>query len=302
MTAVETLLPDVGQSPAGAAVHRSASTRRRRLPVGLVLTLICGLWAVPLVGLFVTSMRTDYDAARSGWWTAITDPTALTLDNYRDAMATSGLLDALVNSAIVAVPAVTAMMTVGSIAAFGLARLELRGRRLMVAATLVLAVVPVQIVLVPTLRLYDRAGLAGTYLGTWLVHVALGLPFAIYLLRSFFASLPDDLFHAAALDGATMLDAFIRIALPLSRPALASVAIFQFIWVWNDLLVALIFLGGDPTVAPATVTMANLVNSTTGQGTQRLAAAAFISMSVPLVVFFAFQRSFVRGLLAGGLK
>ena len=161
---------------------------------------------------------------------------------------------------------------------------------------------PVQVVLVPVLRLYEQAGLAGTYLGIWLVHIGLSLPFAIYLLRNFFATLPDDLFHAAELDGATTLDTFIRIALPLSRPALASVAIFQFIWIWNDLLIALIFLGGDPTVAPLTVTMANLVNATTGQGTQQLAAAAFIAMSLPLAVFFACQRFFVRGLLAGGVK
>jgi alpha-glucoside transport system permease protein len=155
---------------------------------------------------------------------------------------------------------------------------------------------------VPVLRLYDRTGLGGTFAGIWLVHVGLSLPFGIYLLRSFFAALPDDVFQAAELDGADTLVAFLRVALPLSRPALASVAIFQFIWIWNDLLIALIFLGGEPDVAPLTVAIANLVNATTGEGTQLLAAAAFIAMALPMVIFFTMQRYFVGGLLAGAVK
>jgi alpha-glucoside transport system permease protein len=252
--------------------------RRRRLdelglPRHLALVLICGLWAVPILGLFVSSFRTPFDAARTGWWTALGNPGSLTTGNYREVLDTNGLGHALVNSLVVTVPAVVMMMTVGSVGAYALARIDFTGRRALGAATLVLAVVPIQVVLVPVLRLYDRTGLGGTFAGIWLVHVGLSLPFGIYLLRSFFAALPDDVFQAAELDGADTLVAFLRVALPLSRPALASVAIFQFIWIWNDLLIALIFLGGEPDVAPLTVAIANLVNATTGEGTQLLAAA-----------------------------
>jgi alpha-glucoside transport system permease protein len=272
-------------------------------PIGQVgLLLMCGLWAVPVIGLFVSSFRTPFDAAHTGWWRAISEPGSLTLGNYREVLGTNGLAEALVNSLVVTIPAVVMMMTVGSVAAYALARLAFTGRRAIGAAILVLAVVPVQVVLVPILQLYDRGHLAGTYTGIWLVHVGLSLPFGIYLLRGFFAALPDDLFQAAELDGADTLVAFVRIAVPLARPALASVAIFQFIWIWNDLLIALIFLGGDPDVAPLTVTIANLVNATTGEGTQLLAAAAFVAMAVPMVIFFALQRYFVGGILAGAVK
>jgi alpha-glucoside transport system permease protein len=281
--------------------------RRRRLdelglPRHLALVLICGLWAVPILGLFVSSFRTPFDAARTGWWTALGNPGSLTTGNYREVLDTNGLGHALVNSLVVTVPAVVMMMTVGSVGAYALARIDFTGRRALGAATLVLAVVPIQVVLVPVLRLYDRTGLGGTFAGIWLVHVGLSLPFGIYLLRSFFAALPDDVFQAAELDGADTLVAFLRVALPLSRPALASVAIFQFIWIWNDLLIALIFLGGEPDVAPLTVAIANLVNATTGEGTQLLAAAAFIAMALPMVIFFTLQRYFVGGLLAGAVK
>jgi alpha-glucoside transport system permease protein len=281
--------------------------RRRRLdelglPRHLALVLICGLWAVPILGLFVSSFRTPFDAARTGWWTALGNPGSLTTGNYREVLDTNGLGHALVNSLVVTVPAVVMMMTVGSVGAYALARIDFTGRRALGAATLVLAVVPIQVVLVPVLRLYDRTGLGGTFAGIWLVHVGLSLPFGIYLLRSFFAALPDDVFQAAELDGADTLVAFLRVALPLSRPALASVAIFQFIWIWNDLLIALIFLGGEPDVAPLTVAIANLVNATTGEGTQLLAAAAFIAMALPMVIFFTMQRYFVGGLLAGAVK
>jgi alpha-glucoside transport system permease protein len=268
----------------------------------VTLVLVCGLWAVPILALLVSSLRTPFDAARTGWWDAFGTPGSLTLGNYREVLDTNGLGGAIVNSLVVTVPAVVMMMTVGSVAAYGLARMPFKGRGAIAAAALVLAVVPIQVVLVPVLRIYDRTGLGGTFAGIWFVHVGLSLPFCIFLLRSFFAVLPDELFQAAELDGADTLVAFVRIALPLSLPALASVAIFQFIWVWNDLLIALIFLGGDPDVAPLTVTVANLVNATTGEGTQLLAAAAFIAMALPMVIFFALQRYFVGGLLAGAVK
>ncbi|MGH2492154.1 MAG: carbohydrate ABC transporter permease, partial [Candidatus Limnocylindria bacterium] len=158
-----------------------------------------------------------------------------------------------------------------------------------------------QVTLVPVLQAYTNLGLTGTFVAVWLAHTGYGLPFAIYLLRNFFGALPRDLFEAAAIDGAGMLTTFFRLVLPLSVPALASLTIFQFLWVWNDLLVALIFLGGTPDVAPLTVTVSNLVNSL-GQDWQRLTAAAFISTALPLAVFLALQRYFVRGILAGSVK
>jgi alpha-glucoside transport system permease protein len=176
-----------------------------------------------------------------------------------------------------------------------------RGGGALLIALLGLLVVPVQVTLVPVLRLLETSGLTGTFLGIWLVHAGFTLPFSVYLLHNFFAALPRELFEAADIDGATPLQTFLHIALPTSTPALASLAIFQFLWVWNDLLAALIFLGGDPSVAPLTVSVANMVNSR-GEGWQTLTAAAFVSMALPLVVFLALQRYFVRGLLAGTTK
>ncbi|HID63245.1 MAG TPA: carbohydrate ABC transporter permease, partial [Anaerolineae bacterium] len=174
-------------------------------------------------------------------------------------------------------------------------------RQVLFVVVVGLLVVPLQMTLIPILRLYNRLGLAGTFLGIWLAHTGYGLPFAVYLLRNFFGALPKDLFESAFLDGASELTAFFRLALPLSVPALASLAIFQFLWVWNDLLVALIYLGGTETVAPLTVKVSLLVNSL-GQQWHLLTAAAFVSMALPLVLFFSLQRYFVRGILAGSVK
>jgi alpha-glucoside transport system permease protein len=269
----------------------------------LVLTLICGVWLVPLLGLVVDSFREPFTASRSGWWTILSDPGALTLDNYRNALDTRGLGTAFGNSLAVAVPAVSMLVSLSAVTAFGLARLtRSRSRGVMTGVLLVFASIPIQVVLVPVLRVYNEVGLAGTLLGIWFVHIGLCLPFGVYLLRNVYLALPEELFEAAALDGASVFDQFVRVALPLSRTALAAVAIFQFIWIWNDLLLALVFLGGDPGVAPVTVTIANLVNATTGQGTQELAAAALVAMSLPMAVFLVLQRFFVRGLLVGSIK
>ncbi|WP_213453485.1 carbohydrate ABC transporter permease [Rhizomonospora bruguierae] len=287
--------------PAPVRSRRDGRTRAaRRLPTHLVLLLFCGLWTVPVLGLLVSSFRPAYDISTTGWWRA--GEGILTLDNYRDVLATSGFGTALGNSLLITVPAVAAMVAVGAVAAFALARMSFAGRRAVTVAMIALLALPLQMTLVPVLRLYNATGLTGTFAGIWLVHLGFGLPFTVYLLRTFFAGLPEEMFEAAALDGASTLTAFLRLTLPLSGPALASVAIFQFIWVWNDLLIALIFLGGDPGVAPLTVAVSNLVSATTGQGWQLLTAAAFVAMAVPMVIFFALQRTFVRGLLAGSGK
>lgn len=289
-------VPAAAPAPTGTR----GPARPRRIPTHLTLLLVCGLWTVPVLGLLVSSFRPAYDISTTGWWRA--GRGTLTTGNYRDVLSTNGFGTALANSLLITVPAVTAMVVVGAVAAFALARMPFAGRRAVTVAMIALLALPLQMTLVPVLRLYNAAGLTGTFAGIWLVHLGFGLPFAIYLLRTFFAGLPEEMFEAAALDGASTLTAFLRLAVPVSGPAIASVAIFQFIWVWNDLLIALIFLGGDPGVAPLTVAVSNLVSATTGQGWQLLTAAAFVAMAVPMVIFFALQRYFVRGLLAGSGK
>jgi alpha-glucoside transport system permease protein len=201
----------------------------------------------------------------------------------------------------VAIPATVIPILIAAYAAYAFAWMEFPGRQWLFLVVVGLLVVPLQVTLIPVLRLFTAFGLTGTFLGIWLAHTGYGLPFAIYLLRSFFGNLPRDMFESAALDGAGPFTMFFRLVLPTSVPAIASLAIFQFMWVWNDLLIALIYLGGQPSVAPMPVTISNLVNSL-GQDWQLLTAAAFISMALPLLVFFALQRYFVQGILAGSVK
>ena len=190
---------------------------------------------------------------------------------------------------------------IAAFAAYAFAWMRFPGRDLLFFLVVGLLVVPLQMTVIPVLRLFTLLGLTGSFLAIWLAHTGYGLPFAIYLLRNFFSALPRDMFESAYLDGASSSTVFFRLVLPTSVPALASLAIFQFLWVWNDLLVALIYLGGRPDVAPMTVTISNLVNSL-GQGWQLLTAAAFISMLLPLVIFFSLQQYFVKGILAGSVK
>jgi alpha-glucoside transport system permease protein len=206
-----------------------------------------------------------------------------------------------VNSLFVAVPATVLPILVAAYAAYAFAWMEFPGRNALFLVVVGLLVVPLQMTLIPVLRLLTDLGLTGTFPGIWLAHTAYGLPLAIYLFRNFFGSLPREMFESAAIDGAGHWTVFFRLLLPTSVPVLASVAIFQFIWVWNDLLIALVYLGGAPRVAPMPVTVSNLVNSL-GQDWQLLTAAAFVSMLLPLLVFFALQRYFVSGILAGSVK
>jgi alpha-glucoside transport system permease protein len=266
------------------------------------LALLCCLWLMPTLALFVSSFRTATDASTSAWWKAARPPLRFTEQNYVTVLTTGGLGRAFVNSLLITVPSVSLMVSLGAVAGYVLARMGFPGSRAVLATLLGLAIVPVQTILVPVLRLYNGLGITGTWPGIWLVHAGVALPFATYLLYNFFKALPREMFEAAEIDGADPLACFVRVALPTSVPALASVVIFQFLWVWNDLLLALIFLGGDARVAPLTVTLSGLVNTITGQGWHLLTAAAFVSLACPLVVFFALQRYFVRGLLAGSVK
>ena len=284
------------------------SARLRRIlssvPLHITIIGITFLWTLPSVGLLISSFRPKNDVFATGWWTVFQHPfdfTQYQLDNYIRVLTTEGMGHAFLNSLTIAIPATVIPIAVAAFAAYAFAWMDFPGRQVLFVVVVGLLVVPLQMTLIPLLRVYNKLGLAGTFLGIWLAHTGYGLPFAVYLLRNFIGGLPRDLLESAFLDGASHLTAFIRLVLPLSVPAIASLAIFQFLWVWNDLLVALIYLGGTERVAPLTIKLAALVQSL-GQDWHLLTAAAFISMALPLVVFLSLQRYFVRGILAGSVK
>ncbi len=265
----------------------------------VVVIAIALVWLIPSLGLAVTSLRPPSDIASSGWWTVLGQP-RFTLDNYAEVLGSQGLAQSLLNSLVITVPSTILPLSIGALAAFGFAWLRFPGRDWIFLGVLAMMIIPIQVSLVPSLLLFRTVGLTGSFVGIWLAHTAFGLPFAIFLLRNFFVQLPRDLIEAAQMDGASSLGIFRRIILPLSVPAIASLAVFQFLWVWNDLLMALIFIQ-DPSQHPLTVAMSQLL-SVYGQEFNLLSAASFILMVVPLIVFFSLQRYFVRGITAGAVK
>jgi alpha-glucoside transport system permease protein len=300
----EAVVERVARRPAAEPFGERLVRALSRTPVHVAVIGISLLWLMPSVGLFISSFRPKRAVLSSGWWTVFAHPfefSQFTLENYARVLTEAGMGQAFLNSLTIAIPATIIPIMVAAFAAYAFAWMEFPGRQVLFVVVVGLLVVPLQMTLIPILRLYNRLGLAGTFLGMWLAHTGYGLPFAVYLLRNFFGALPRDLFESAYLDGASPLTAFFRLALPLSVPALASLGIFQFLWVWNDLLVALVYLGGTEAVAPLTVKVSNLVNSL-GQDWHLLTSAAFISMMLPLIVFFSLQRYFVSGILAGSVK
>jgi len=285
---------EAGKSPS-AWLRRTVT----RAPIHVVLILMALLWLVPTVGLAITSFRPRPDIASSGWWTALTHWN-WTLHNYGAVIHATGMGHAWVNSLIITVPATLLPLTIGALAAYAFAWIPFPFRDTIFLGV-VLMIIPIQTSLVPLLKLFREYGhLNNGYWGIWLAHTAFGLPFAIFLFRNFFITLPKDLIEAARIDGASNFAVFRRVVVPLSVPALAAYGIFQFLWVWNDLLMALIFVS-DPSKQPMTVRIPYLL-STYGQEYHLLSAAAFLLMIVPLIVFFSLQRYFVQGLLAGSVK
>lgn len=286
---------------------KTKSTFRRFLDNSVVrgaVFAIVFLWTLPTAGMLISSFRAPLDIRTSGWWTVFLPPYDLsqwTLANYQNVLTADGMGAAFVNSLIVTIPATVIPITIAAFAAYAFAWMQFRGRDLLFAVVVAMLVVPLQMALIPVLRLYTGLDLNGTFLGVWLAHTGFGLPLAIFLMYGYISMLPRELFESAWIDGASHYTAFTRLVLPLSVPAIASFAIFQFLWVWNDLLVALVFLGTNPEVTIVTSRLAAMVG-TKGQDWHLLTAGAFISMIVPLIIFLALQRYFVRGLLAGSVK
>jgi alpha-glucoside transport system permease protein len=270
-----------------------------RTPVHLGLLAIAVIWLVPTVGLAITSFRPRDDIHATGWWTSFNDFN-FTLHNYDLVLENTGMGSSFVNSIIITVPSTLLPLTIGAAAAYAFSWIKFPLRDTIFLMIVALMVVPIQMALVPLLRLFRDLGIADWYVGIWLAHTAFGLPLAVFLLRNFFITLPRDLIEAARVDGASNVRIFLRVVLPLSVPALASYAIFQFLWVWNDLLMALIFIT-DSDLFPMTKRITEM-QGTYGAEYHLLASGAFLLMIVPLIVFFALQRFFVQGLLAGSVK
>jgi alpha-glucoside transport system permease protein len=300
----DAVLP-VTSTPPIAATERPSRKLRQRLTSpwsSLIAIFLAVVWTAPTFGLLVTSFRPVTDIQSSGWWTFLSSP-SFTLQNYRDALSSNGgaLADFFVNSAVITIPAVVIPICLASLAAYAFAWIDFKGRDVLFVAVFALQIVPIQVTLIPLLSLYVKAGLAGTFWTIWLSHTMFALPLAVFLLHNFMREIPRELIEAARMDGAGHVQIFFRVLMPLLTPALAAFGIFQFLWVWNDLLVALTFAGGTPAVAPLTVALANL-SGTQGTAWHLLSAGAFISMIIPVAVFLSLQRFFVRGMLAGGLK
>ena len=269
-----------------------------RTPLHIFLVIVAGLWMVPTAGLFITSILPASALASKGWWQVFSHPSTATWANYSALFHNHGMLTALKTTAYIAVGNTLLVVVLGAMAGYAFAWLEFPGRDWAFIGVIALLVVPLQMALIPMFKLYDTFGLFDTVLGIILFHVAFGLPFAIFLLRNFFVGLPKDILESARIDGASEIKIFLRLILPLGLPAIASLAIFQFLWTWNDLLVALTF--GQNTT-PITVWIAGQLREF-GTSIDIIAPASFISLVVPLCVFFAFQRYFVQGLLAGSVK
>lgn len=270
-----------------------------RLPIHVTLLVVILVWIIPSLSVVVTSVRLPTDIASTGWWTVLANG-PVTLDNYTAVISQLGFARAIFNSFAIAVPSTVFPLALAAFAAYGFAWLKFPGRNALFLVVVALMVVPIQAAFVPALQIFSALGIGNSFVAIWIAHTTFALPFATFLLRSFMVQLPPELLEAAEIDGASSLRIFRSIILPLSTPALASFAVLQFLWVWNDLLMALIFIQND-SMYPLTNATAKLL-STYGQDFHYLSASAVLLMIVPIVVFVALQRQFVRGIVAGSVK
>jgi len=301
--------------PSGTSIGRvrTALTSRTASVIAIVIGL---LWTVPTFGLLVQSFRTKEAQDSTGWWHF----NGFTLEHYRtltvgiDGDTSSSLMPYIVNSLAIVIPAATIPLVAAALASYALVWIDFRGRDWIFVSIFAMQVVPLQVAVVPLLKfvvggwhigsvaIFPKLGLSGTLGAVWLAHACFALPLAVFLMHNFMSEIPRDLLEAARIDGASHGQIFRQVMLPLMVPALASFSIFQFIWVWNDLFVGLVMSGGNPDISPVTVKIANLIGATSGSGGEVLPAAGFLSIIIPLAVFLALQRFFVRGLLAGSVK
>jgi alpha-glucoside transport system permease protein len=263
-----------------------------------VAIILAVLWTIPTFGLFVTSFRPPADINTSGWWTFFANP-GVTFENYTNAWG-AGLSDFFLNSFVIVLPAVIIPIALALLAAYAFAWIDFKGRTILFVAIFALQIVPIQVTLIPLQTIFVNFGLQNSFWPVWISHTIFGLPLAIFLLHNFMKEVPASIIEAARVDGAGHVKIFFVVLMPLLVPAIAAFGIFQFLWVWNDLLVALVF-APSPNLRPITAAIADL-SGTRGNQWELLSAGAFISMIVPLVVFISLQRYFVRGLLAGGVK
>jgi alpha-glucoside transport system permease protein len=294
---------NVASERLAAPARETASARVLRMlnrtPVHIFLGIIAVIWLAPTVGLLVTSFRPRSDIQSTGWWEVL-GTLRFTAENYTSVLNANGMARAFLNSLAIAVPSTLLPLVVSSLAAYAFSWLRFPFRDTIFLIIVALLMVPVQVAFLPVQQLFAPFKLTQGFIGIWLAHTAFALPFGIFLLRNFFITLPRDLIEAARIDGSSTLGVFRTIVVPLSVPAIAAYGIFQFLWVWNDLLMALIFVGNNANY-PMTIQVTTLLG-TYGSEWHLLAASAFLLMFVPLAVFFSLQRYFVQGLLAGSVK
>jgi alpha-glucoside transport system permease protein len=305
MTAIigEASVQDIPKpSPLKARKPSAGGRLAGRLGTGLIsaaVLLVGMLWVVPTFGLLVESFRSQTDNSATGWWNAIAHPSQLTAGNYANLFKNGDMIQSLWNTVLITVPATVLVVVIGALAAYALAWIDFKGRDWVFIVVVALIIVPIQLAIIPDAKIYSALGIYGSVTCVVLFHVAFGLPFAVFLLRNFYLQIPQELFDAARVDGAGDLTVFRRVVLPIGWPAIASLAIYQFMWVWNDLLVALVF--ASPSHAPITYALYSQMR-TFSTNIDIIGPGAFLSMIVPLGVFFAFQRYFVQGVLAGSVK
>lgn len=290
----------------GLTIVRGPQTAARRVARGVgrtvlnvVLVVVAVVWLVPTVGLLITSLRPLGDSTSSGWWTVFTNAAGLTLDNFANLLTNSTITSSLWNTVLITVPATLLVVAISALAAYAFAWVDFRGRTTLLVVIIVLLAVPLQTAFIPLARLFGAIGIFGSVIGVILFHTAFGLPFAIFLLRNTFGQLPYEMIESARLDGANEWQVFRRFVLPLGMPAVASLAIYQFLWTWNDMLVALIFSNSQSQ--PITVAIQSQLRAFSSN-IDVLATGAFLSMVIPLIVYFVFQKYFERAILAGSTK